>query len=511
MRRLIALLFLLGFSRIHAEPLRVTTWNLNFSAQAPTTATDRLRLTNIASILGALNADVIQLQEVPDRQTCERLAALLKPSHYQVAACSAFTDISGGNLSQVAILTKDPVADAWTEPWKPEGWVVPPGGLACAAIRHGAGRVVVYSVQLKNNATGGNFERDTQLNILKRELSAAQLVQYIRSIATELTNPPAAVLIGGSLNTNPDEPQFVSENTLRLLEEAGFTNAFNGVPLKDRITRRGNGRYPDATSDYIFARNATFSGAPNLLASALSAHLPVTCDLLVTAAPPVAKTARPGQWMRPWPLPMAALAALLFLSAWWWVVSRKRFYSPAPVADSRVAGLISFPAEAKDLCAAPEFANPNEPGLPVQSPATDPTDSRIRSLEKRAFAAEQRAARATEAVRQGLVPHLGRLMKDRLFLGVASQRAHLLKIQQAGAAQVAEMEQRLARIQSQLQNRLTAYERRIAELEKELSAKEQANRELLAARMQMMKQVLEAAQAREEEKREKLSERGEVE
>src|SRR6266498_2256222 len=144
MRRLIALLFLLGFSRIHAEPLRVTTWNLNFSAQAPTTATDRLRLTNIASILGALNADVIQLQEVPDRQTCERLAALLKPSHYQVAACSAFTDISGGN-----------------------------------------------------------FELYMHLTILKRELAAWQLVQYIRCTATELTDPAAAVLIGGSLSTNP--------------------------------------------------------------------------------------------------------------------------------------------------------------------------------------------------------------------------------------------------------------------------------------------------------------------
>jgi len=86
-------------------------------------------------------------------------------------------------------------------------------------------------------------------------------------------------------------------------------------------------------------------------------------------------------------------------------------------------------------------------------------------------------------------------MTDTLFYGVASQRAHLLKMQQAGAAQVAELEQRLVKIQSQLQRRLTAYERRIAELEKEVSNKDEANRELLAARIQMVKQTLEAVKS----------------
>src|SRR2546430_6062792 len=46
-----------------------------------------------SSILNSLKADVILLQEVPGRQTCERLAALLKPSRYQTATCSAFTDL----------------------------------------------------------------------------------------------------------------------------------------------------------------------------------------------------------------------------------------------------------------------------------------------------------------------------------------------------------------------------------------------------------------------------------
>ena len=488
MRRLIALLFLLGVSQIHAEPLRVTTWNLNFSPQAPASEPDEKRLANIASVLNSLKADVILLQEVPDRRTCERLAALLKPSRYQTATCSAFTDLSGHDLPQVAVLTRKPVAAAWTEPWKPEGLIAPPGGLAFAAIRHDTGLVIVYSVQLKNNATSGDFERDTQINILKRELSAAQLLQHARSIEARLTSLAAAIIIAGSLNTNPEESQFVSENTLRLLEQAGFKSAFDGAPLENRVTRRGTGQYAAATVDYVFAKRANFLVNPNILASQLSGHLPVTCDLVVKLTASVPKTPSVNPLM---------IAALLLVSVGWWFASRKKFFSPAPVADSNPRGLLSSPADGKNQLAALEF--PEEKGTTVsnleQDTATSPAQSQIQSLKKRALAAEQRAERATELVRKGLIPHLARLMKDTLFYGVASQRAHLLKMQQAGAVQVAELEQRLVKIQSQLQGRLTAYERRIAELEKEVSNKDQANRELLAARIQMVKQTLEAVKS----------------
>ncbi|PYJ80942.1 MAG: hypothetical protein DME22_22700 [Verrucomicrobia bacterium] len=430
MRRLIALLFLLGVSRIHAEPLRVTTWNLNFSPQAPVSEADEKRLANIASVLNSLKADVILLQEVPDRQACERLAALLKPSHYQTATCSAFTDLSGRHLPQVAVLTRKPVAAAWTEPWKPEGLIAPPGGLAFAAIRHETGLVIVYSVQLKNNATSGDFERDTQINILKRELSAAQLIQHAGSIEARLTNLAAAIIIAGSLYTNPEEPQFVSENTLRLLEQAGFKNASDGGPLKNRVTRRGAGKYADTTLDYVFAKRANFLGNPNILASELSGHLPVTCDLVVKPAASVPETPSVNPPVIHWRLPSLTLAALLLISIGWWFASRKKFFSPVPVADANPRGLLSSPAEGKSLLADLDF--PEEKGTTVSNlekdTATSPAQSQIQSLKKRALAAEQRAARATEMVRKGLIPHLARLMKDTLFYGVASQRAHLLKM-----------------------------------------------------------------------------------
>ena len=498
MRRLIALLVLVGIGPIYAEPLRVTTWNLNFNPPAPVSATDEERLANIASALASLNPDVILLQEVPDRQTCERLAALLKPARYQVATCSVFTDMAGHNLPQVAILTRKPVAASWTEPWLPEGLIAPPGGLAFAAIRHEAGLVIVYSVQLKNNATSSDFERDTQLNILKREISAAQLMQHTGTIAAKLTNQPAAIIIAGSLNTNPDEPQFVSENTLRVLEDAGFQNAFNGVALKNRITRRGNGRYNDATLDYVFARSANFVGDANIFASELSGHLPVTCDLAIqwTAPVPIVPPGQPAHWQ--WLTVLSA--ALLLISVGWWFVGRKRFFAPVQVNDSVAEEMLFLPGDANGPPAYPQFSEGNGTEaltLPIPNPATSLAQAQIQSLEKRALAAELRAAQATEMLRKGLIPYLARLMKDRLLYGVAAQRAHLLRVQQTGAAQMAELEQRLVKIQSQLQSRLAAYERRIAELEKEVSAKDQVNRELLAARMQMIKQTLDAAKSQE--------------
>jgi len=506
MRRLIALLLLLGAAHVRAEPLRITTWNLNSSvAPAAVSAAEENRLASIATVLDSLNADVILLQEVRDRQTCERLAVLLKPARYRVAVCSAFTDVSGRPLPQVSILSRKPITAAWTESWKADGAVTPPGGFAFALVHHGSGEVGIFSVQFKNNATSGSFERDTQLNILNREISAAQLVQQTASLGTKLIVQPSAVVVAGSFNTNPDEPQFVSEITLRLLENSGFKNVFHGVPLEDRITRRGNGRYPDATVDYVFARNSDFLAGPRIVGSELSGHFPVACEAILKPPASAAKKVQAAlQPVAHWQTISLTLLLVLFMFCWWLVRGRERFYSPALSALVEQAGsanLLSYPEGNGAFPALPETMDEIEADgqwLPGRA-GPDAARSQIQSLEKRAAAAEQRARQATDLVREGLVPHLAHLMKDWLFRSVASQRAHLLLTQQAGASQVADLEQRLAKIQSQMQNRFGAYERRIAELEKEVMAKEQINRELLQAKTDMMNQALAAARTREEE------------
>jgi endonuclease/exonuclease/phosphatase family metal-dependent hydrolase len=505
MRRLIALLLLLGAAHLGAEPLRITTWNLSSSVapEADSAAEDN-RLADIATVLNSLNADVILLQEIRDLQTCERLAVLLKPAAYRAAVCSAFTNESGSPLPQVAILSRKPITAAWAESWKADGAVTPAGGFAFALIHHGSGDVGIFSVQFKNNVTSANFERDTQLNILNREISAAQLVQRAASLGTKRIVQPSAVVVAGSFNTNPDEPQFVSEITLRLLENAGFKNIFHGVPLEDRITRRGDGRNPDATVDYVFARNSDFLGGPRIGTSELSGHFPLAGEAIVKPTAPLATIPSPSQPIAQWKsISLAVFVVLCLFCCWWWV-GRKRFYSPALAAlvqETGSAAQLYYSEGSATFPALPESNDALEADgewLPSRA-RPDAVRSHLQSLEKRATAAEQRARQATELVRQGLLPYLARLMKDRLFRGVASQRAHLLLTQQAGATQVAELEQRLVKIHSQMQKKFGAYERRIAELEKEVLAKEQINRELLEAKAQTMKQELVTARIREAE------------
>ena len=331
MRRLIALLFFFAALRAGAEPLRITTWNLGAAlAPQPDSSAEQSQLTNAAAFLKSLNADVLLLQEVRDRQTCEQLAGLLQPEGYRLAVCSAFPDFLGRNLSQVAILSRRPVASAWVEPWRPDGLVAPAGGFAFAAIREGPRFVVFYCVQLQNNRAGENSERDTQVNIFKRELSASQLVRHMTVLEAKFTNQLASIVIAGSLNTNPDDPQFVSEDTLSLLEQAGFRNAFAGAPLKSRITRRGGGTVPAATFDYLLAKHTGFSAGPKITATELSSHFPVTAELAFStpggaeSTPPARKPAIAGQFI--WVALATAFASGVALG--WLLMKRKRFYSP---------------------------------------------------------------------------------------------------------------------------------------------------------------------------------------
>ena len=58
------------------------------------------------------------------------------------------------------------------------------------------------------------------------------------------------VVIGGDFNTNHDQEMFTLKKTLDSLIGAGFENAFEELPLSQRITHPGTHGFPDATFDY---------------------------------------------------------------------------------------------------------------------------------------------------------------------------------------------------------------------------------------------------------------------
>lgn len=108
--------------------------------------------------------------------------------------------------------------------------------------------------------------------------------------------------------------------------------------------------------------------------------------------------------------------------------------------------------------------------------------------QERALLAEQQTEKLQSVARAGLLAHLSQWLTRRLI----SQRRLLLDTQNKAIAEMAELDARLEKVHAPLQDRLEAYERRIAELEKELAARGDENRELLKAKIEMIRKQLQA-------------------
>jgi len=116
---------------------------------------------------------------------------------------------------------------------------------------------------------------------------------------------------------------------------------------------------------------------------------------------------------------------------------------------------------------------------------------------ERALAAEARADRATAILKTNLLPHMARWMMSELVQRLLSQRSSVRQIENRAEVEVAELAQRLERLQAPLEERLRAYEHRISELEAELAAKDQENRQLIQARIESTRRKLESERSAE--------------
>jgi endonuclease/exonuclease/phosphatase family metal-dependent hydrolase len=286
MRRLILLLFLLG-SCLQAKDVTITTWNLEWfpsgsSKGIATPEVESKRIADAAEVLRKLDSDIIVLQEVRDYEVCEALAKAIDPK-YQVLVCSAFKSGFGGakGLQQVAILSKYPAQSCWSEDWKTFGKVDPPRGFAFAHIQIDGKDIAVYGLHLKSNLImGGDKFKTGQINILKRELAAEQVLAHSKELPKLLGEDFEAVIVAGDFNTNKDQIDFSSEKTLKIFEKNGFNSGFENIPLSERVTLPSKGRYPDTTFDYIFIRgNGLKSTEPTIFQNDSSDHLPVTIKI----------------------------------------------------------------------------------------------------------------------------------------------------------------------------------------------------------------------------------------
>jgi endonuclease/exonuclease/phosphatase family metal-dependent hydrolase len=509
-----------------AGTFRVTTWNLEVPALAD--ANDN-RLEEAATALKQINPDVILLQQVRDWKLCDQLAQALKPAQYTVQVCSSFRDARTGALSkqQVAILSKAKAYFSWSEGWRPQGEATLPGGFAFAAFQVGQQRFGFFSVQAgAASAEGRNADRRAGAAEAPAA-SVGQLLEQVGSVNNWVANRVEAFVAGATFNTRAAGWREARDSTLRALEAADFGDAFQEASVAEVITVAGKAGQPGATADYIFTRPAGCAASPSALATAVSAHYPLTCDVeldpvKVAVARAIraeamrarqTRTLESAQTAAAVPQPstinyqllwlVIALVGILVLAAAVWILARRRqpFAPQIPAlltegGDEPSSYTVFLGTRSVTEGASAKSASQRAPQPIIHVESSGTTQTQTEALRQRAVTAEQREARANAVIRMSLIPHLTQWLKQKLMRKLIADRAQLLETQQVAAHKVMDVEARLSRIEEQIQRQNETYQARIEALTRELLTAKEENRELIRARIAQVKAEMEAARAR---------------
>jgi hypothetical protein len=174
------------------------------------------------------------------------------------------------------------------------------------------------------------------------------------------------------------------------------------------------------------------------------------------------------------------------------------------VASSLAVWQLARPKRQRNLLPAPlqhpgeaYLADAMDAGVTIEPPGAGSEAGGAAEWKQRALSAEKRASQASAVVRAGLLPHLAQWLKHKFVSKLMADRSHLLSTQEKAALELAQLEERLARLQAPLEQRLRAYEERIAELERELAAKGEENRELIRAKIELTRKKLASEQGKD--------------
>lgn len=529
----VALLLLVALARGHAETLRVTTWNLGFDSDA---AGPVSQMDHAADVLRALNPDIILLQRVKDWHKCQELAEALKPLDYYVVICSAFQRESPllPQKQQLAILSKSKAYVTWAEAWSPPKQQNL-DGVAFAAIQAGSQRLGFFT-----GLFGGQMAGDE----LGRRLQAE-----IHSIGLWETNQVQTLVVAGSFDPYFKKSLRALRKTAGALEKAGLVDATETLPAERKTTLRATESLPAQICDYLFAGPQGFPVNPSVMVSESTEHFPLTCDIeldpekVTTALALRADEMRQKAAQRTLQIKRAeygiggALILGLGIRLRFWIKARKQtrlalqgrqrlpvrvdptqspasvrpvIFSPPPPVKPVVAEATISPQTPRPAL---RLQNPprivQQPGVskpPAESRPTGPEPGASERQQDRTesqgsvappdSAAPPEAALRDTSVRQGVIRELSGWLKHKLVRKLVTDRAQLMQAQQIATHMATTLDNRLARIEAQIQQQNQAYVRRIEELNKELAAAREENRELIRERIAQVKAEMEAARAR---------------
>jgi len=531
-----------------AAPLRIATWNLREPAATATSDPSQknadARIQDAAVALGRLDPDVIILQQVRDWQMCQQVVQALQPAAYSVQVCSSFRDARTGTAGrqQIAILSKRKAYFSWSEPWRAEGQPIA-GGFTFAALRLGKQRIGLFAVQLGDTALTFGTTNDVEKIAQAREACLQQWVRELGSFKQWVTNRIEAVVVAGGLNDLPGEErplphppgeiEFVRKlmsaplQSPTLLPDAATSSVGTNYvlarlnPDADSLTGVILDRCP-ATCDLeltlekqtsaVVARGLTGPAvtetprAPPLSAGQPAARVAAAPDAMKGAtgkpAPPSNPSVQTGQAVPPsmnskWLAGIGAAVALV-IAALWMLSERKSLPQPARQTlislgtdtgrDNRGQSGGTVVITAQSVTGSTAEVIPARPIVHIESESEQ--------WRRRALAAEERADKHAEAMRRGLMPQMRRWLKEKLTRKLIEDRKDLLETQQVAALKAIAVDERLSRIESQIQQQNAVYERRIEELTRELAAAKEENRELIRAKIAQVKSEMEAARAR---------------
>lgn len=435
---LAAVVWSAGTGRSHGQSLRVLNVDLASTSapvEADTIETAPRVVEMIADAARAAEAEVLVVSGVPTRAGAQRLSAALR-APWQLVSHIAFADGGSNRVAGTgtAIVARRTAFAARAAEWRAAGQVEVPGGFAFAGFRSGSNTFCLYVADFP----GGDGPAQDPLSARKRELAAQYLLHHAHWIQGTLTNQSVAFAVLADLGLDAGGG---FESAGRALQQAGF-----GAWL---APKGADGNAP--AYSVVLARQAVLLSAPRLMPAADGASRLCVYDL--------------GRAARPSPAPAGVAAgrsgarsAASSSLIWIWL---------GVLAGVTVITLgIRFALRHRPV---PELFKPPEP---VVIDVSDP-----------AAGGSPFAAGGGEAqLRAGFFEQVRSLLGEKLVSWLAAQRGRLLASHDQGTRQVAELEERLSRIQGHFEEQMKGRDQRIVELEREIQAREEMIRRLLLAR-----------------------------
>jgi uncharacterized coiled-coil protein SlyX len=437
-----------------AQTVRVTAVDLS------STELSRQPLSEAAQQLKSLTPDVILLRGVTGWKMAAQLAEALRPAQYHVAACSAFANgaKAGPNTVQVAILARKTAYFSWSEPWKLEDTPSAKGGLTFAAIEIAGHRFGFLSLNLPQSEAAIGLATEQWLGTLNsyRGWSNNRLEGFLTATFRPITSE-------GELG--------------RMLRSAGIS-AVSGssATLSPKQIVEGH-LVPDAKSPRGL-----------LLSQAL-----MTCDFDFRAAPfiVVVTNSTPVNAQTSSP-PTRANAALIQPGVWWIGGGLGLLLLVI------VTMLIGIRHRLNRLQAQNALVPVGSYNVVIASPTGGTTTAlaEVPSTVARNPSVTELSPRDEPMTQNGFITHLAHWLKQAFVQRLINDRQKLLADQEVAARKVSSVDERLARLETKIQQQTAAYEKEIELLNQKLLTAREENLELIRSQIKFLKSEMEATRAR---------------